>query len=68
MIKILCAFLTLFTSFVFAAKADGDSIKYVFDEVSIIEKSGKEDINKIPSSLNKVEIDEGSSKNLLNTV
>ena len=68
MIKILCAFLTLFTSFVFAAKADGDSIKYVFDEVTVIEKSGKEDLNKIPSSINKVTIDEGSSKNLLNTV
>lgn len=68
MIKILCAFLTLFSSLVFAVKADGDSIKYVFDEVSVIEKSGKEDLNKIPSSLNKVEIDEGSSKNLLNTV
>ncbi|MFA6981074.1 MAG: TonB-dependent receptor [Ignavibacteriaceae bacterium] len=68
MIKILCAVLTLFSSLIFAATADGDSIKYVFDEVTVIEKSGKEDLNKIPSSINKVTIDESSSKNLLNTV
>lgn len=68
MIKILCAVFTLFSSVVFAATAEGDSIKYIFDEVSVIEKSGKEDLNKIPSSINKVTIDESSSKNLLNTV
>ncbi len=60
--------ITLFSSLVLATTAGGDSIKYVFDEVSVIEKSGNKDLNKIPSSINKVTIDESSSKNLLNTV
>lgn len=68
MIKILCMVITLFSSFVFAATSGGDSVKFVFDEVSVIEKSGNKDLNKIPSSINKVTIDESSSKNLLNTV
>jgi len=58
----------LFPSFVFAATAAGDSIKYVFDEVSVIGNSGKDDLKKSAASINKVEIDENLTKNLSNAV
>ncbi|MCK9210725.1 MAG: TonB-dependent receptor plug domain-containing protein [Ignavibacteriaceae bacterium] len=68
MMKILYAFLFLFPCLAFANTTPGDSIKYVFDEVSVIGKSTRGDLKKVTSSIEKVEIDEGSSKSLVNAV
>ena len=68
MIKILSALLLLLPSFAFAVTTSGDSIKYVFDEVSVIGKTNKLDLKKATSSIDKVEIDESKSKSLANAV
>ncbi|MCK9425231.1 MAG: TonB-dependent receptor plug domain-containing protein [Ignavibacteriaceae bacterium] len=68
MIKILYALLLLIPSFVYAVSTPGDSIKYVFDEVSVIGKTTKADLKNATSSIEKVEIDENKSKSLANAV
>ena len=68
MIKILYALLFIFPSLAFAFTASGDSIKYVFDEVSVIGKGSKTELNKVPASVEKINIDENSAKSLGNAV
>ena len=66
--KILWSLLFLFPSLFFAFTTDGDSIKYVFDEVSVIGKGSKTDLKKVPASVEMVEIDENKAKSLGNAV
>jgi len=68
MTKILYAFLFIFPCLAFANTTLGDSIKYVFDEVSVIGKTNKLDLKKATSSIEKVEIDENKSKSLANAI
>ena len=56
--KILFPLLFLFPSLAFAFETSGDSIKYVFDEVSVIGKGDRKDFKKIPSSTEKIIIGE----------
>ncbi|MFA6596863.1 MAG: TonB-dependent receptor [Ignavibacteriaceae bacterium] len=66
--KILFTLLLLFPSLAFAFEAPGDSIKYVFDEVSVVGDGGKADVKRIPASIENVKIDESSNKSLTNAV
>jgi len=68
MLKFLHVILCLIPSFAFAVTTSGDSIKYVFDEVSVVGSATSGDLRKATSSFDKVEIDESKSKSLANAV